>query len=237
MQKRTSKQQPLRHRFATAIAWGRLLLVLAAAWGTASHARAACLPITTKMTSVEEYAFDDLEGSAWRTKVVKVKITTPDLLKLIAIAQVTPTTFPSGSQLCFEGNGEPLRVRDLSGALLLEIPSDIASLEVDGGSVYSKTDDLQKGTTQLEDFTTANFNLDLTGSVAGSQLLFETKAIMGTKSSWKAPAPSKTTVLMKLFGTGHLRFNHPIDLPAHDYGSPIAFFMGDLTLKGSLPHP
>lgn len=188
------------------------------------------------MLAIEEIAFDDLEGGAWRTKVVQAKITTQDLLKLIAIAQETPTTFPAGSKLCFEGNNEPLRVRDIDDVLLLELPPTIASLQIDNASVYSRKNDLRKGTIKATDWTTATFALDLTDSALNYQLEFGTNALVNSQSSWKSPATeAKISIKMKIAGTGHVWFKHPLSLPTHDYGSPTAFFSGSVTLKGMIP--
>ncbi len=230
--------QSKRHKIVTMIAGGLLLLAL----GAASRAQAACAPITVSLTAVQQLSFESYTSGAHQMKVIKVKITTQDILNLIAAAQVTPTTFPSGSLLCYESDSDPLRVRDKSNALLFEIAPGLLSLQL-SDKIYSKNENPLKGNFSSAGWALATFKFYLTDPMVANRLKLETNGLVSLKGSQKSPATGiQATLSIKAAGTGDLFKStitstnlHPAGDPDSEDGDPVSIVSGTIALKGTLP--
>lgn len=234
----THTRQFKRHKILTIAAGCILLLAL----GAASRAQAACAPITVNLAAVQQFSFEFYQSGALQVQVLKIKITTRDILNIIAAAQITPITLPSDARLCYEGNSEPIRVRSKDNALLLEISPSILALQF-SNEIYSKNENPLKGNFTGTGWALATFNLSLTDPLIANRLKLETNGIAGLKASQKSPTTGvQVSLSIKVAGTGDLFKStitstnlHPAGDPDSEDGDPISIVSGTITLKGILP--
>lgn len=189
--------------------------LLALGLGLAQTANAAdCLALSVQLTAYQQDRDEEkVSASLILSTVKKVKITTQDLLNLLA--QYHGLTFPSGTQICLDATDET-KIRDKVGHLLLT-PSTTVFLVGGSNTVNIANINLAAG-----NVTTKHWSVGGGEFHWAPNLNFALSGLMLAQASWKHPSERvKMSATTNWSGVG-------------EYGGEFAVFSGKMSFRGEV---